>query len=551
MATIVNGQTTFQGGEALPSVGSAAYNQASSGQLPTASYSASNNLPSNPGSTGIFSTTPYRQEYIQNSNTLNNLTTPKPSVTSTDSTDNVDSTYGYGPNYSDAYTQMLDRTTADSDQATKNLAATIQAQRQQNLNALATNYTNYESGQKLLGIQNNEAQTTPDLLAGHITDIENDHINKMNDIDAETNKALMDAQTARDNNDLATFKDKMDYVNTLRSQKQQALQDMYTQQNDLRDYNEKVREFNVQHADDQAILAATQAAVPVTAAGTPDVTAQAAFLAKLSPQQQVQVKGLTDYSLNPEDFPQRTTAGSGQLSRADAVAMAKAYDPTYDDAQYAARSSYLKNLQSGPLSTSLTSANKAIAHLTAFANSVTAIGNVPGTAAGNALRNSIESPFSPNLQTNKEQAETEGAGVQDELAKFFKGTGATDEKSIDAWASHLNPNATPAQLKGTVQGAITLLSGQLDSLQQQYTNTMGHAPTTPFLNTDTITQLSNLKNQGYKIDIPGVYYTDPTAYIKNDPDAAENLKYVTAENPGLSQADALQLAQYLEENGVQ
>lgn len=547
MATIVNGQTTFQGGEALPSVGSAAYNQASSGQLPTASYSASNNLPSNPGSTGIFSTTPYRQEYIQNSNTLNNLTTPKPSVTSTDSTDNVDSTYGYGPNYSDAYTQMLDRTTADSDQATKNLAATIQAQRQQNMNALAQNYTNYESGQKLLGIQNNEAQTTPDLLASHITDIENDHINKMNDIDAETNKALMDAQTARDSNDLATFKDKMDYVNTLRSQKQQALQDMYTQQNDLRDYNEKVREFNVQHADSQAILAATQAAVPITAAGTPDATAQAAFLAKLSPQQQVQVKGLANYSLNPEDFPQRTTTGSGQLSRADAVAMTKAYDPTYDDAQYAARSSYLKNLQSGSLSQGLTSANKSIAHLTAFANAVSAIGNGKISSGINATQNAVSQAFHPKLQTELSEAKTDAAGLQDELAKFFKGTGATDTNSIDTWSKQLNPNATPGELKGTVQGAITLLSGQLDSLTQQYKNTMGHAPTIPFLNTDTITQLSNLKNQGYEVDIPGVYYTNAASYAKSDPDASSNLEtareLLLSEGLPTDSASVLQAAQ--------
>jgi len=78
---------------------------------------------------------------------------------------------------------------------------------------------------------------------------------------------------------------------------------------------------------------------------------------------------------------------------------------------------------------------------------------------------------------------------------------------------------------------------------------MGKAPDGALLQNATIQRLSELKNQGYTVDIPGVYYTDPTVYTKAAPENAAKLQEVRASNPDLTPAQATQLAQYLQEHG--
>jgi hypothetical protein len=260
--------------------------------------------------------------------------------------------------------------------------------------------------------------------------------------------------------------------------------------------------------------------VSMTASGTPDATAQASFLASLpggaTGDLATQIKGIANYTLNPADFSTRTLKTGGTITRAQIVTLAQQYDPSYNDQNFSVRQTYLKSLAPGGATyNAIVSANKAISHLTSYADTVSSIGNGGVAAPLNALGTAIVSPFAPALQSKTAQAQTEAAGVKDELAKFFKGSGATDVTSIANWSNQLNTNATPGELKGTVQGAITLLSGQLDVLNQKYMDTMGKAPTAPLLQPETIQKLSALKNQGYQVNIPGVYYTDPKAYLAN------------------------------------
>lgn len=132
-------------------------------------------------------------------------------------------------NTNDAYTQMLDRIGNTSDLATKALIGTIQAGRANSANRLNTEYNNYKSGLQLLGIQHNDAQATPDLLMGHIQQAENEHQAKIQQLDVETNKALMDAKVAKDNGNLAILKEKMAYVKDLNQQKQDYLKNIADQ----------------------------------------------------------------------------------------------------------------------------------------------------------------------------------------------------------------------------------------------------------------------------------------------------------------------------------
>lgn len=260
--------------------------------------------------------------------------------------------------------------------------------------------------------------------------------------------------------------------------------------------------------------------VDMTSTGTPNAASQASFLASLpggpTGDLATQVRAIANYTMNPADFTTRNLKTGGSITRAQIVTLAQQYDPSYSDQNYSVRQTYLKSLAPGGKTyDAIVSANKAVSHLTSFADTVSSLGNGGASATVNAAFSGLASPFSTGRQTKTSQANTEAAGVKDELAKFFKGTGATDVGSIETWSRQLDANATPGQLKGTVQGAITLMAGQLEVLTQKYVDTMGKAPAAPLLQPQTIQKLSNLKNQGYQVDVPGVYYTDPKAYVAN------------------------------------
>ncbi len=295
----------------------------------------------------------------------------------------------------------------------------------------------------------------------------------------------------------------------------------------------------------------TSASIGTT--GGPDPVSQKAVLdqitAQYGPMTAVAIQGLADYTINPTDWSTRMVKGGQGMTREQAVTLAKMYDPTYNDAMYTVRAGYMKNLassQTGTVGSAVNSANKAINHLTAYVTEMGQVGN-----GWSSLGNFAENNTFAQLDTTKRQAinaaQTEGLGVAEELAKFFKGSGTVDVASIDAWKGQLSTNASPADVAGTTQGAITLLEGQLQTLSEQYQSTMGKAPTTNFLNPSAMASLSSLKNQGYIVDIPGVYYTDATAYAKYDANAQHNMTQathqLTAAGLPLTPDNILQLAQ--------
>ena len=197
------------------------------------------------------------------------------------------------------------------------------------------------------------------------------------------------------------------------------------------------------------------------------------------------------------------------------------------------------------------SANKVIAHLSAFLSSSSSLPKYPVNPFGinSAVVNTIggtEALFgNTSVQSTAATAEQEKNGLTDEMAKFFKGTGATDINSLASWGNSLNPDAGAGTIKGMVQGTLTLFSGQLNTFIQQYTNIMGSEPDIgTIIQPQTLSTLENFKNQGYNIDIPGVNFTDPVAYTNASPDNAKELSAVRAAYPNLTPAQALQLAQY-------
>lgn len=370
------------------------------------------------------------------------------------------------------------------------------------------------------------------------------------------------------------YKDKNDALQKTISDSQAAIKDAQTQANWQTDMNLKQMTFDEKVKTDQfdqvykmedLALKRKQTSLDVGGTNLPVVqTSPSGAVDKASQQQFLSslpggttgamgtaIQGLTSYTIDPNTFSSRIPAGQTQSQRQQLVTMAKQFDPSFDEKQYSVRAKYQKDLASntsGTVGGAINSANKAVNHLTAFVDSMSQLPSATLSSVNYLLRNSIYQ-LSPTERQTIKTAQTEGVGVADELAKFFKGTGASDVKSVEDWKSQLSTNGTPSDIKGLTQGAITLLSGQLETLSEQYQRTMGKPPTTNLLGASAITNLSNLKNQGYKVDIPGILYTDKNAYVTSNPNAQDNLKsaYDQLKQSGLptTPENILQVAQEL------
>lgn len=260
----------------------------------------------------------------------------------------------------------------------------------------------------------------------------------------------------------------------------------------------------------------TMPAVPMNANGTVNTQAQATFLQGLPTDLAALVKGIANYDINPSSIATKNYKGVGGLNQSQVLSLVAQYDPSFSQSDYAVRQAYKKSLASntsGSVGGAINSANKATNHLTAFVDDMSKLGN-SWSSTENAFANATVNKLTSGTRQALKAATTEGIGVADELAKFFKGSGSTDIQSITDWKNQLSVNASPADVQGLVQGAITLLVGQLETLSEQYKSTMGKAPDNNLLGPSALGNLQNLKNQGYTVDIPGVNYTNKDSYLK-------------------------------------
>lgn len=251
-------------------------------------------------------------------------------------------------------------------------------------------------------------------------------------------------------------------------------------------------------------------AVPLGPDGTPDKQAQAQFLKGLDPAVGTIVQQVANYEADPSKV---ASLRGNQRTMIDALA--KMYNPTYDASNYAARAAYLKNIKSGTYAQNINSANVTIDHLNQLAGNATDLQNT-NFPMWNSIANTFKTETGNSATTNFD-VNAKAAG--DELAKFFKGTGATDVGSIEQWHSSLSKDASPEQQKGAVDTAIGLLKSRLDVLRQQYEQNMGQpAPYSQFLYPDTV---KTLVRMGYDPDT--LERTDQSGAAAGSP-ALDNLK---------------------------
>lgn len=231
---------------------------------------------------------------------------------------------------------------------------------------------------------------------------------------------------------------------------------------------------------------AQPASVTLGPDGRPDPATQAAFLGTLDPQIANLVRAAGDYQLDPSKI---ASLKGNQRMAFDALV--QQYNPLYDSTRYPARAAYLKSLTSGTYSQTLNSANLVINHLGQLLGNAKALdnGDYPMlNSIGNTFKSATGKPEVTNFDVTAKAA-------GDELAKVFKGTGATDVGSIEAWQGNLDHNASPAQQQGAITTAIGLLKSRLDILKDQYQENMGTPATyVQFLKPDTV---DTLKKLGY------------------------------------------------------
>jgi hypothetical protein len=147
--------------------------------------------------------------------------------------------------------------------------------------------------------------------------------------------------------------------------------------------------------------------------------------------------------------------------------------PTYNSSVAQARMDMVKQFgdKTSPTSAGgmILSANTALHHLNALADSADSLGNT-GYPVVNAVKNegreiAVGNPALQAYQFNKN-------ALSDEIAKIYKG-GTPAEGEIKAMVANLSPNMTPDEQKAVFSKVSTLLQGKTDELQRQWQTAFG------------------------------------------------------------------------------
>lgn len=140
--------------------------------------------------------------------------------------------------YSDPYTQMLDRISAKSDQATKNLISTIQAQKANRANTVNQEADRLKQGLMSLGVSTGNVEFTPDLVYGNIAQAENARMSKLQELDRDEATALLEATQASEEKDFKLLRERMDYIKSIKKSRL----DLLKESSDILSYENKIGE---------------------------------------------------------------------------------------------------------------------------------------------------------------------------------------------------------------------------------------------------------------------------------------------------------------------
>lgn len=120
----------------------------------------------------------------------------------------------------------FDRLSKNMDESSRNLLGTISSTYSQRRADQAESDRKYQKGLEVLGIKSGMSQYAPQESLGLMNEAEKKSHKNLLAIDAEENKARMDADAAKADKDYKTFTDRVNLIKDLRQQKAQALKDL-------------------------------------------------------------------------------------------------------------------------------------------------------------------------------------------------------------------------------------------------------------------------------------------------------------------------------------
>jgi hypothetical protein len=185
---------------------------------------------------------------------------------------------------------------------------------------------------------------------------------------------------------------------------------------------------------------------------------QGSFAIPQSPQMKTMVDAVGNYNVPLQTMMARVPPAS----RANFMQALYDAHPDFDETKFGAKQSVVTSAVSGDIGKQLNSFNTAIEHLQTLSQLSDALNN-GNVQALNSIGNAWATATGAEAPTDFGMAKTAVAG---EIAKTFKGNATEGE--IHEINSNISAAQSPAQLKGAIRTALSLLNSKRTALQDQY-----------------------------------------------------------------------------------
>ena len=190
------------------------------------------------------------------------------------------------------------------------------------------------------------------------------------------------------------------------------------------------------------------------------------YLKSLPPQIAAQIRGLSEGRI---PYPTGMAAWKPQW-RAMEQHLAQ-YDPNFDAVNYASRNQTRKDFTAGTSAKNITSFNTAIGHLGHLNEAIDGLNNT-GFPTVNAAWNYVARQISPDFAARENKFGVARTAVTEELARAFKGMGATLSE-VHEWEKRINSADSPQALRASISEGVKLLESRINSMGETYNRGMG------------------------------------------------------------------------------
>jgi hypothetical protein len=205
---------------------------------------------------------------------------------------------------------------------------------------------------------------------------------------------------------------------------------------------------------------------------SPTVGRNEAVLAGKPPTVVNIVKGLVDYSY---PLPSGFSLANPKGIWADALALAKQYDPSFDATMYPTRLALKRSyLGDGKNADNIKRINTLVGHLNRMYASGMALANTPSGHWYSGILNHLNEAGRMATQDPRlTKFNMDVGAAETELAAIFKGTGAAPgEKEIAEWRKTVNAASSPEEIQAAVREGVELMYSRMDAMRDQWDKTM-------------------------------------------------------------------------------